>query len=40
MGIGTTGVACAMLGHDFIGMDLSRECCAVARQRMHPGRRC
>lgn len=34
MGIGTTGVACAMLGHDFIGMDLSRERWAVARQRI------
>lgn len=34
MGIGTTGVACAMLGHDFIGVDLSRERCAVAQQRV------
>ena len=34
MGSGTTGVACIKLGRKFIGIELSREYCAMAVERM------
>jgi DNA modification methylase len=33
-GSGTTGVACAELGRDFCGIEISEEYCRVARQRI------
>ncbi len=34
MGSGTTGVACKMLGRNFIGMERDREFCKIARDRI------
>jgi site-specific DNA-methyltransferase (adenine-specific)/modification methylase len=33
-GSGTTGVACAELGRDFVGIEISEEYCAIARRRI------
>ena len=34
MGAGTTGVACAMLGRRFIGIEIDREAFDIARDRI------
>ena len=34
MGSGTTGVACAQLGRDFIGIEIDPDYCEIARKRM------
>jgi len=34
MGSGTTGVACKLLGRDFIGIDISPDYCEIARKRI------
>ena len=36
MGSGTTGVACAKLNRDFIGIDISEECCNISKIRIKP----
>lgn len=33
-GSGSTGVACALIGRRFVGIDLSEEYCAIARARI------
>jgi len=35
MGSGTTGVACARLGRDFIGIELEREYFDIAEKRIN-----
>ena len=34
MGSGTTGVACKLLGRDFIGIDIDADYCEIARKRI------
>lgn len=34
MGAGTTGVACAMLGRRFVGIEIDREAFDIARERI------
>ena len=34
MGSGTTGVACARLGRKFIGIEISKEYCDIAIERI------
>jgi len=38
-GSGTTGVACAELGRDFCGIEISEEYCQIARQRIEAATR-
>jgi DNA modification methylase len=34
MGVGTTGVACMMLGRNFVGIEIDPRYCAIARRRI------
>ena len=37
MGSGTTGVACKLLGRDFIGIELDKKYFKIAEQRINNG---
>ena len=38
MGSGTTGEACSLLGHDFIGLDIDKSCVKLSYARLSEGK--